>query len=230
MSSIKELVKKHFNLVEATTEETFGEIKSADGELTLTYEGEELAQGLAIFVVTADGNIPAPDGEHALEGGVTIVTKDGKIEAIKESASEEEEAMEEEIAAEEVEEKMAEQDDEEKMEEEEEMMESPVEAVAEAVSEEVSEEIAEVVEDAIDSELVSAIAESVKEVVEEMKKEYDEKISAMEEKLSQFSKSPATEKTVAQKTFSNESNNSGKQGGRRGAFIDQLVAAKRKQK
>lgn len=230
MSSIKELVKKHFNLVEATTEETFGEIKSADGELTLTYEGEELAQGLAIFVVTADGNIPAPDGEHALEGGITIVTKDGKIEAIKESASEEEEAMEEEIAAEEVEEKMAEHDDEEKMEEEEEMMESPVEAVAEAVSEEVSEEIAEVVEDAIDSELVSAIAESVKEVVEEMKKEYDEKISAMEEKLSQFSKSPATEKTVAQKTFSNESNNSGKQGGRRGAFIDQLVAAKRKQK
>lgn len=230
MSSIKELVKKHFNLVEATTEETFGEIKSADGELTLTYEGEELAQGLAIFVVTADGNIPAPDGEHALEGGVTIVTKDGKIEAIKESAAEEEEALEEEIAAEEVEEKMAEHDDEEKMEEEEEMMESPVEAVAEAVSEEVSEEIAEVVEDAIDSELVSAIAESVKEVVEEMKKEYDEKISAMEEKLSQFSKSPATEKTVAQKTFSNESNNSGKQGGRRGAFIDQLVAAKRKQK
>jgi hypothetical protein len=97
---LRELVKKHFNLVDApavteevkveeqlseevvetTTEETveetlseevtttFGEIKTADGELTLAYEGEELSEGLAIFVVTEDGNIPAPDGTHALEG------------------------------------------------------------------------------------------------------------------------------------------------------------------
>jgi len=64
-NTIKELVKKHFNLVEAT-EQSFGEISTADGELTLSYEGDELAQGLAIFVVTPESNIPAPDGEHML--------------------------------------------------------------------------------------------------------------------------------------------------------------------
>ena len=112
-NTIKELVKKHFNLVEAT-EQSFGEIKTADGELTLSYEGDALAQGLAIFVVTADGNIPAPDGEHMLEGDITIVTADGKIEAIKETEAPAEELEEEEIVSEE----MAEHgDEEEKMEE-----------------------------------------------------------------------------------------------------------------
>lgn len=122
MSSMKELVKKHFNLIDAPSKHSFGEIMTADGQLTLTYEGEELAQGLAVFVVTADGNVPAPDGEHALEGGITIVTADGKIEAIKETPSEE--LPSEEVAAEEHEDK--------------EMMEEPVEAVAEVVAEQVA--------------------------------------------------------------------------------------------
>ena len=43
-NNIKELVKKHFNLVEATTEQAFAMIKSADGELELAYEGEALAE------------------------------------------------------------------------------------------------------------------------------------------------------------------------------------------
>ena len=123
-NTIKELVKKHFNLVEVT-EQSFGEIKTADGELTLSYEGDELAQGLAIFVVTADGNVAAPDGEHMLEGGITIVTKDGLIEAIKET----EETLEEEVISEDLAEH---EDEEESLEEhdEEEKMEEPVEAIA----------------------------------------------------------------------------------------------------
>ena len=39
MSSIKELVKKHFNLIDASMH-SFGELKTADGQLTLSYEGE----------------------------------------------------------------------------------------------------------------------------------------------------------------------------------------------
>ena len=99
-AELKELVKKHFNLVDATAKLSFGEIKSADGELTLTYEGEELAVELPIFVVTPDGNIPAPDGEHMLEGGIKIEVMDG---VIKEISTETEEVSEEGIAEGEVE-------------------------------------------------------------------------------------------------------------------------------
>lgn len=92
-------------LSEESTEQTFGEIKTADGELTLTYEGEELLAGLEIFVVTEDGNIAAPDGTHALEGGVTIETEGGVITEIsmeepeETETSEHEEEMSEEDAA-----------------------------------------------------------------------------------------------------------------------------------
>jgi hypothetical protein len=138
-NALKELVKKHFNLVEAspevvedvkveeklseevveatteevveetlseeTTEETFGEIKTADGELTLKYEGDELAEALAIFVITEDGDIPAPDGTHALEGDISISTEGGVITSIVdaevEAESEEEMSEEAELSEEE---------------------------------------------------------------------------------------------------------------------------------
>ena len=97
--NIKELVKKHFNLVEAE-KSSFAEVKTADGSIVLTYEGE-LAAGTPLFVVTPDGNIPAPDGEHALETGVSVVVKDGLIESIMETVVEEAPAAEEvvEVAA-----------------------------------------------------------------------------------------------------------------------------------
>ena len=186
MENIKDLVKKHFNLVEAAAEQSFGEIKTADGELTLAYEGEELAQGLAVFVVTADGQVPAPDGEHALEGGITITTADGKIEAITESATEEEapvEASEEEMEL-----------------PGEEMPETPAEAVAEVVADEVAEEVADVVEEAISEEVVAAVAEAVSESVGEMMKKYEERMASLEAKFEGFASAPAAEKTIAGKT------------------------------
>ena len=212
-NTIKELVKKHFNLVEAT-EQSFGEISTADGELTLSYEGDELAQGLAIFVVTPEGNIPAPDGEHALEGDITIVTADGKIEAIKETEAPAEELEEEEIVSEE----MAEHGDEE------EKMEEPVEAIADAVTEEVAEEVSDAVEAAIDEEVVSAVAEAVKEVVESMTKEMEERMKEMEEKLSKFSAAPASEKTIAS-SFSKKSK---EESYKNASAIEAMIARKTK--
>ena len=191
MSSMKELVKKHFNLIDAPSKESFGEIMTADGQLTLTYEGEELAQGLAVFVVTADGNVPAPDGEHALEGGITIVTADGKIEAIKESAPEEAAPAEEVAAAE-----------EEVIVEEE--MQEPVEAVAEVVAEEVAGEVADVVEEAISEEVVAAVAEAVSEAVGEMMKKMEERMAKLEGKFETFASAPAAEKTNARKSSTRE--------------------------
>ena len=190
---LRELVKKHFNLVDApavteevkveeqlseevvetTTEETveetlseevttiFGEIMTADGELTLAYEGEELSEGLAIFVVTEDGNIPAPDGTHALEGGITISTEGGVITA---------------ISAEEVE---VEAENEEEMSEE--------------VSEEFEGESSEVNINELHEALIQMIGGEFKEQFTTLKEELMGEINAVKE---QFNAAPATEKTI----------------------------------
>ena len=167
MNSIKELVKKHFNLIE---KQSFMTIKTADGALTLEYDGEALAEGLAIFVVTEDGNVAAPDGEHMLEGGVTIRTKDGKIEAIMETTMATQTPM--------LEEKMAE--------------ETPEEVVTTVVEEVISEEVISAVTEAV----ADVVGEMMKKMEEKMAK-YDEKMTALESKFNSFSAAPATEKTVA---------------------------------
>lgn len=166
MNSIKELVKKHFNLTE---KQSFMTIKTADGALTLSYDGEALAEGLPIFVVTEDGNVAAPDGEHMLEGGVTIRTKDGKIEAIMETTM---------AVADVVEEKMAE--------------ETPEEVVADVVEEVISEEVISAVTEAV----ADVVGEMMKKMEETMAKQ-NEKMTALESKFNSFSAAPAAEKTIA---------------------------------
>jgi len=168
MNSIKELVKKHFNLIE---KQSFMTIKTADGALTLEYDGEALAEGLAIFVVTEDGNVAAPDGEHMLEGGVTIRTKDGKIEAIMETTM---------AVADVVEEKMAEATPEE-----------VVTEVADTVKEVISEEVISAVTEAV----ADVVGEMMKKMEEKMVK-HDEKMTALESKFNSFSAAPAAEKTI----------------------------------
>jgi hypothetical protein len=199
-NALKELVKKHFNLVDApaveeevkveeqlseevvettneevveetlseeSTESTFAEIKTADGELTLTYEGE-IGEGVAIFVSTEDGNIPAPDGTHALEGGITISTEGGVITAISE----------EEVEAEEHEEEMSEEINEEATEE-----------FAEGESDEVNiNELHEA--------LIQMIGGEFKEQFTALKEELMGEINSVKE---QFNAAPATEKTITNK-------------------------------
>lgn len=213
-NNIKELVKKHFNLVEATPEQAFAMIKSADGELELTYEGEALAEGLEIFVVTADGNVAAPDGEHSLEGGITIVTKDGKIESIMETPAEE---AEEEVLEEEIVEESMEEDAEEALEDEEEAMEDEVAEELEEEEESMEEEAA------IDEAVVIAVAEAVKEVVEEMTKDMEERMKELESKYASFSSAPASDKTIAS-SFSKKSKNESYKNQSR---IDEIIARKK---
>ena len=165
MNSIKELVKKHFGLIE---KQSFMEIKTADGALTLEYDGEALAEGLAIFVKTEDGNLPAPDGQHMLEGGITITTKDGKIETILETTM---------AVADVVEEKMAE--------------ETPEEVVADVVEEVISEEVIKAVTEAVSD----VVGEMMKKMEETMAKQ-NEKMTALESKFNSFSAAPAAEKTI----------------------------------
>lgn len=199
---LKELVKKHFNLMDAevetkeevveeqlseqveetatvetestnseevASEESFGEIKTADGELTIVYDGEEIAVGIPVFVKTEDGNIPAPDGEHALEGGVIIETEGGSITEIKEAELEEDE----EVAAEEHEDKVEAEDDKEEMSEEVNETEEVIKAI---------------------SELVNGEFASLKKEIEDIKAKFEN----INGKVEKFSLQPAAERTKAE--------------------------------
>lgn len=59
---------------------TMAEAVLKDGTI-VRYEGE-LAEGVAIMVVTPEGEMPAPDGEHELEDGTIITVAEGKVTAI----------------------------------------------------------------------------------------------------------------------------------------------------
>lgn len=69
--------------------EIFVEAKLKDGTI-VKVEGESLAEGAAVKVVTEDmpDGIPAPDGVHMLEDGTEIETKEGLIVSVKEAIKE----------------------------------------------------------------------------------------------------------------------------------------------
>ena len=176
---LKELVKKHFNLVDASdslveetlSEETnveetlveevmeetieeiaMAEIKTADGEITLRYDGE-LEAGKEIYVITEDGDIAAPDGDHDLEGGITISVEGGVISAIAETEVEEVEASEE-------------------------------------------VEMTEESEISIHEELIKALSGEFKTQIDALKLEFNKQIEEVKGKVETFSAEPATEKTI----------------------------------
>jgi uncharacterized coiled-coil protein SlyX len=154
-TELKDLVKAHFNLVEADvieeTNETFGELKDENGAFTLRFPGDSLQVGDKVTVVTAEGQeMDAPDGEHRLEDGTRIVTKDSVVTEITSADGEKamEEETKEEMASEE-ETEMAEHE-EEKMEEVEEKLEeaeAKIEDIVEAIVSEVKDEMAKVKEE-----------------------------------------------------------------------------------
>mgnify|MGYP006908288078 CR=1 FL=1 len=199
-NELRELVKSHFNLVEAdaevnvteieetfseetteeVVEESFGEIADENKAFTLRFPGDELEVGDKVTVVTTEGQeMAAPDGEHRLADGVVIVTKDSVVESIEKSVAETTEETLEEEAAEIVEEEMAEVNEE--------VVEEIIEEVKEAVSEDMMEE------PAVDAKaIIEAIAE---EVTAEMGK-LKEKMEALEEKMAKFEMEPAADKTI----------------------------------
>ena len=63
--------------------EIFVDAKLVDGT-QIKVEGEGLMEGAKVVVVTAEGEIPAPDGVHELEDGTKVETKEGVIARIEE--------------------------------------------------------------------------------------------------------------------------------------------------
>lgn len=65
-----------------------GMAKTADGAVTLEWEGESLESGVSVFVTAEDGTkVPAPVGEHELEDGNTLViVEEGIASEVKPTA------------------------------------------------------------------------------------------------------------------------------------------------
>jgi hypothetical protein len=76
-------------------EQEFKEAKLADGVTIVTWEGE--LEGAELMIVSEEGKIPAPDGDHTLESGEIVTVADGKVIAITPKKEEETEEAEVEI-------------------------------------------------------------------------------------------------------------------------------------
>ena len=61
----------------STQKQSFADYKLADG--TIIRVDGDLVAGTPVFVVAEEGALPAPDGEHVVEGVGTIKTEGGKI-------------------------------------------------------------------------------------------------------------------------------------------------------
>lgn len=80
-----------FGLVEKVK---LGEVKSADGSVTMVFDGEMPEAGGSISIQSEDGNVPVPVGEYELEGGkMLVVVEEGVIDSVGEKVGEEDAEM-----------------------------------------------------------------------------------------------------------------------------------------
>ena len=86
----KEVIQEIRSLL-GFSEEPKAEVEMASAMLVdgteIQWEGE-LAVGVAVFVVTNEGLIPAPDATHEVEGGMLVTTEGGLVTEIVEPAEE----------------------------------------------------------------------------------------------------------------------------------------------
>jgi hypothetical protein len=152
----------------STQKQSFADYKLVDG--TVVRVDGDLVAGTAVYVVAEEGTLPAPDGEHVVEGVGTIKTEGGKIVEViaAEVATPEIEALP--IAAE----------------------------ITPEVAVEVTEEIKEAYP-AMTPEVVEAIvAKHLGAIMEELKAAYAE-MGKMKEKMSAFASQVETMADIVEK-------------------------------
>lgn len=64
------------------TLQKFVDAKLIDGVTIIRYEGEKLDVGVAVFVITEQGAVEAPDADHVLEDGTMFTTVGGIVTAV----------------------------------------------------------------------------------------------------------------------------------------------------
>ena len=84
---LKDLPSQIALALKKDTDVKLGSKKLADGSLTLEYEGEQLTAGAPVWITADDGTkVPAPVGEHALEGDmILVITEEGIVGEVKEA-------------------------------------------------------------------------------------------------------------------------------------------------
>lgn len=176
IQEIKSLMVK-FGFIADTTKLSFVDAKLIDGT-QIKVEGDSLMEGAKVVVVTEEGEIPAPDGIHEIEGGVKVQTTDGIIVKLEEPK------MEDEGNVEEVE-----------------MEDVPVEAIVPA-------EVAPIAEPVIAAivEAIVPVLEEIKSLADEMKK-MKEKMGSVQSDFEAFKKLPAGKKISDGKVDFNKQEN-----------------------
>ena len=83
-NELKELVKQHFNLVEANVEK-FDKAELEDGSEVSNQKAGKFELGQVLFIKDDKGNfVEAPEGEHISKSGIQfILDKDSKITGLK---------------------------------------------------------------------------------------------------------------------------------------------------
>ena len=64
------------------TLQKFVDAKLADGVTIIRYEAEKLDVGVAVFVITEQGAVEAPDADHVLEDGTMFTTVGGIVTSV----------------------------------------------------------------------------------------------------------------------------------------------------
>ena len=222
-NELKELVKQHFNLVDAQNVQNFDSAKLEDGSEVSNQKAGKFALGQILYIKDDKGNfVEAPEGEHISKSGIQfILDKDSKITGLKYP-----DAKGEGSADLKSEDKMqvldtdpqdkdmikkgdkadegafASKDD----------MDARTDAEEEGYIDGIKDEKADLIKEggfALE-DVVEMIAEVVEAKVEELKekmKSMDDKMKSMEEKMSSFSSEPAADKTVPAIKFSKAEGN-----------------------
>ena len=211
-NELKELVKQHFNLVEANVEK-FDKAELEDGSKVSNEEAGKFAVGQTLFIEDKDGNfVEAPEGEHISKSGIQfILDKDSKITGLKypdakgegsaDLAEEDMDPQDKDMI------KKGDKADEGAFKSDEDKMDARTDAEEEGYLDGIKDEKADLIKDGGFSleDVVEVMKEVVEAKVEELKdkmKSMDDKMKSMEDKMSAFSSEPAADKTVPAIKFS----------------------------
>ena len=208
-NELKELVKQHFNLVEANVEK-FDKAELEDGSKVSNEEAGKFAVGQTLFIEDKDGKmVKAPEGEHVSSSGIQfILDKDSKITGLKypDAKGEGDADLAVEDKDDVVIEKKGDKADEGAFASKDDM-DARTDAEEEGYLDGIKDEKADLIKDGGFSleDVVEVMKEVVEAKVEELKdkmKSMDDKMKSMEDKMSAFSSEPAADKTVPAIKFS----------------------------
>ena len=201
-NELKDLVKAHFNLVEAKVDK-FDKAELEDGSKVSNEEAGKFAIGQTLFIEDKDGNmVKAPEGEHISTSGIQfILDRKSKITGLKYPDAKGE------GSADLAEEDMDPQDKDmikkgDKADEG--AFDARTDAEEEGYLDGIKDEKADLsgfsLEDVV--EVMKEVVEEKLESIKDKMAKIDDKMKSMEEKMSSFSSEPAADKTVPSIQFS----------------------------